>query len=801
MSALGRVVRSGVGRRRVQTTVLVLTTLIAVAFSILGVGLVVASQAPFDHAFARQHGAHLTAQFDGSKATQAQLAATAHAKGVTAAAGPYAVAPLNLRVHLDLGPGGPPDVDMQLPQATVAGRTSAGGAVDKVSLDRGRWVTGPGEIVLSADIVPPEAKIGAQIKVTGVSGDPSLKLVGVATSAGQSADGWVTPAQLATLTGKSAPVSYQMLYRFTSADTTAQLAADRTAIAATAPSGALTGSQSYLSVKERADSNTGAFVPFVVAFAVLGLLLSVLIISLVVSGAVVAGTRRIGILKSLGFTPLQVVRAYVGQALIPALAGTGLGIVCGNLLAVPMMGEVAGAYRTGTLLIPLWVDFVVPAGALALVTATALVPALRAGRLRTAQVITVGRTPRVGRGRRIQNLVGRLPLPRALSLGLAHPFARPSRTATVAVAVVFGAVAVTFAVGLNFSLTAIQKDRDRQGVGSVVVQPAPDAQPQGGPGPAPGNGRPALADPAAAAAAIDAQKGTRAYFGTTELEVHVAGITSAVPVTAYQGDSSWGAYRMTKGRWFTAPGEAVAPTRFLHATGTKIGDSVTLTDHGHSVRLRIVGEAFDLTEDGMTVRTETASLTALQPGLKASQFNIDLTSGANADSYVSALNTALKGSGSEAATTASTFDNSSSVILIMEALIATLTLLLVAVAVLGVLNTVVLDTRERVHDLGVFKALGMSPRQTVAMVLTSVSVTGLLAGIVGVPIGMAVHGWITPMMGHGVGTNIPAADIDVYDPPMLALLAIGGLVIAAAGALLPAGWAARTGTANALRTE
>ncbi|MEV0092194.1 FtsX-like permease family protein [Streptomyces sp. NPDC050738] len=799
MSALGRVVRSGVGRRRVQTTVLVLTTLIAVAFSILGVGLVVASQAPFDHAFARQQGAHLTAQFDGTKATAAQLAATARAKGVTAAAGPYAVAPLNLRVQMPVGPPGmdPHDVGMQLPQSTVAARASAGGAVDKVSLDSGRWVRRAGEIVLSADRIPSEAKLGAEVKVTDAPGATTLKLVGIATSVGQSADGWVTPAQLTAITAQSAKTAYQMLYRFDSAATTSQLAADRTALAAAVPSRALTGAQSYLSVKERADSNTGAFVPFVVAFAVLGLLLSVLIISLVVSGAVVAGTRRIGILKSLGFTPFQVVRAYVGQALIPALAGTGFGVLCGNLLAVPLMGEVAGAYRTGTLLIPLWVDFAVPALVLALVTATALVPALRAGRLRTAQVITVGRTPRAGRGRRIQNLVGRLPLPRSLSLGLAHPFARPSRTATVAVAVAFGAVAVTFAVGLNLSLNAIQDDRDRDGIGAVAVQPGPGTQQ----GPSEGGHAPALSDPAATAAAIRAQPGTRAYFGTTALEVHVPGITASVPVTAYEGDSSWGAYRMYEGRWFTAPGEAVAPTRFLHAAGVKIGDSVTLTSQGHSFRLRIVGEAFDLSEDGMGVRTQSASLAALQPGLKASQFNIDLTSGTNVTKYLSGLNTALEGSGSAAASTAELFDSSSSVILIMEALIATLTLLLVAVAVLGVLNTVVLDTRERVHDLGVFKALGMSPRQTVAMVLTSVSATGLLAGLVGVPVGMAVHGWITPQMGHGVGTNIPSADIDVYDARLLAVLALGGLVIAAAGALLPAGWAARTGTANALRTE
>lgn len=42
----------------------------------------------------------------------------------------------------------------------------------------------------------------------------------------------------------------------------------------------------------------------------------------------------------------------------------------------------------------------------------------------------------------------------------------------------------------------------------------------------------------------------------------------------------------------------------------------------------------------------------------------------------------------------------------LTALIALLTLLLAVVAGLGVLNTVLLHARERVHDLGVFKAVG-----------------------------------------------------------------------------------------------
>jgi putative ABC transport system permease protein len=48
---------------------------------------------------------------------------------------------------------------------------------------------------------------------------------------------------------------------------------------------------------------------------------------------------------------------------------------------------------------------------------------------------------------------------------------------------------------------------------------------------------------------------------------------------------------------------------------------------------------------------------------------------------------------------------------------------------------------------------------------------------------------------------VPASVLNVYVPGELALLALSGLVIAAAGALAPAAWAARARTAAALRAE
>jgi putative ABC transport system permease protein len=56
-------------------------------------------------------------------------------------------------------------------------------------------------------------------------------------------------------------------------------------------------------------------------------------------------------------------------------------------------------------------------------------------------------------------------------------------------------------------------------------------------------------------------------------------------------------------------------------------------------------------------------------------------------------------------------------------------------------------------------------------------------------------------MGDGVQTAFPPGIYNVYSPAELVLLALVGLVIAVAGALAPAGWAARVRTATALRAE
>ncbi|WP_228923809.1 ABC transporter permease [Streptomyces sp. DH7] len=782
MSTLGRVVRSGVGRRRVQTLVIGLTSMMAVAASVLGGSLLVVSGAPFDDAFAAQHGAHLSVRFGAEEVSAAQLSDSGKADGVSGAAGPFRTATVTPRPD-GANPGWP---------MTVVGRGDPGGGVDEVALLDGRWPTRPGETVLSAGsaLLPTP---GMRITFPDLPGDPALTVVGVARSVTGTADAWVVPSQMAALTTPGSG-GHQMLYRFAEADTAARIAAGRAAVTKALPPEGVVGEQSWLTVRKTAERDTAVYVPFLVAFGVLGLVMSVLIVGNVVASAVGTGTRRIGVLKALGFTPAQVVRAYAGQALIPAAFGTALGVLVGHLLAVPVMAEAEEVYGASSLAVAPWVDLAVVAGVLGLVAATAWASAWRAGRLRTVDALAVGRAPAAGRGRWAARLAGRLPLPRPVALGLARPFARPGRALAMGTAILFGAIAVTFTVGMGASLGEVMTARAHDAADVVVPAPPPDFGPRG-----PVPGKRAAADPAAVATAVGAAAGTGKHYSASTVRAAVPGLSGTVDVIAFTGDASWGGYTMVAGRWFEGPGEAVVPTAFLAATGTGIGDTVTLNGLAEPVPVRIVGEVLDPRKEGKQVFTDASHLTSAHPDLTETSHHIAVEPGTDVTGYVEALNRDL--APLEVTARAGGRESGGDMVDTLNALSAILTLLLVVVAALGVLNGVLLDTRERVREIGVHKALGMTPRGTVAMVITSVAVTGLVAGVLGVPLGVALHGWVVPAMGDSVELRFPDSVIAVYGAAELLLPALGGLLIAVLGALLPAGWAARARTATALRTE
>jgi putative ABC transport system permease protein len=789
MRAVRTALRAGLAGRRVQALAIGLVLLATCAASTLAAGLLVDANAPFDHAFAAQHGADAMLTVNAQTVPAAELAATARLAGVTAAAGPFAEATVTATATV---PGGPGVVQFQA--LTLAGRSSPGGPVDDIVLSSGHWPTATGQIVVSRDLADQGPGIslspGQVITLTGVPGSPKLTVVGVGTSVTNTADGWVLPAQITAL---GPPQAEQMLYRFASAGSGAAVSTGVAAVRRALPAGTVLGAESWLTVRAQEAQNIAPTVPFLLTFGVIGLAVSVLIVINVVGGAVVAGSRRIGVLKSVGFTPAQVVGVYVLQVAVPAVTGVILGAVIANLLAAPLLGRTAQVFAVAPQSIPPWVNLAVPLAMLALAGIAALVPASRAGRLSAVQAITTGRAPRPSRGYAAHRLLGRVRvLPRPVTIGLAGPFARPGRTLVTFAVILFGAVAVTFGIGLGTSLNRVAADLALPGTRQVQLG-LPGQQ--GPPGQAPPEPPSVVASQEAdMTAALRAQAGTVHYVTESNDRLGVAGMAGTASVTAFSGDASWIGYPLISGHWYGAGG-AVVNTAFLSATGKQVGDTFTLTGGGRSATLMITGEVFRPGSSAV-VLTNLSSVAALDPSARTPQwYYVGLRPGVNPQGYVNAVRTRLRTGVSQQTSTAGPL------LPAISGLIIILSLLLVTVAGLGVLNTVVLMTRERVHDLGVFKAVGMTPGQVIAMVVTTVAATGLIAGLIAVPAGIALHHAILPVMGNAAQTSFPAGIYNVYNPAELVLLALAGLVIAVASALAPASWAAQVRAALALRAE
>jgi len=276
--------------------------------------------------------------------------------------------------------------------------------------------------------------------------------------------------------------------------------------------------------------------------------------------------------------------------------------------------------------------------------------------------------------------------------------------------------------------------------------------------------------------------------------VRVPGL-GLVPVTAYDGASGWLGWSLVSGRWYRSPGEIDVNAAFLTQSGLAVGDRITMRLGGRAIPARIVGQVFDLTGAGLLTGWRT--LGGAAAGLPVGQYDVGLRPGARPQAYAAALSRALGPGVSVGVPRA----GAPGFGLVDTSYIRVLTLMLAGLAGLGAANSVLLATRERVHDLGVLKAVGMTPRQTLAMVACWVVAPAIGAAVLALPSGMLIQDVTVRALAGDVGLPLPGSFIHVYRAAGLLLLALAGLGIAAAGALLPAAWAAVTRTTTVLRAE
>ncbi|NUR61879.1 MAG: FtsX-like permease family protein [Catenulispora sp.] len=764
-----RASRAIVKRRKVQTFVIGMVVCVSAISAVLGLGLLQASTGPFEHAFGRQDGAHAVVSFDTAKVSEAQLAATGHAAGVTGAAGPFPAG----SVSLVLGPDGD-----HAERVTVVGRPQPGaGEVDRVNLWSGRWATAPGEIVLNVPpgrrlMGPPGQGPNVTTTVTG-PGLPTFTVVGYAYSVSASGDAWVAPSQIAALH----PDHLEMLYRFQNAGGDDQVKAGLARATAGLPADALIGFQSWRTTRASMLAKLESLLPMLIAFGVLALAVSVLIVLNVVGGAVVAGHRDIGVYKTIGFTPRQVVNVFVATMAVPAVAGTVIGIPVGNLVGQPLLDKAfdsLGGQQGISPLADVACLILVPL----VVGLAAYLPARRAAAMSANAAISAGAAPRRGRGLTIQRRLAGSRLPRSLSMGLGLPFARPARSALTFAAVLLGVTTVVFANGLARAMTGVSAASDRIGAVSYDVGHDPKT--------------PAALDRTSMEKAIRGTSGVDGVAGVTRGMVGVAGMTTAVDAEFYQGDSARMGWAMVKGHWLDGPNQIVAPARFLNRHHLALGQVLTLELDGRTARATVVGE--DVTGGDSMLIADWATLQQLDPGRGADAFEVHTATGVDRQAVAAKLRVLDPAWWVQVRD----YGDPNAGIKYFSTLF---TVILSLVAALGVFNTVLLNTRERRRDLGMLKSIGMTPRQVVAMIVTSMGLLGLAGGIVGLPLGYLVYQAVMPLMAHAQGLDLPAGLTDVYSAPLLAWMFLAGVGIAVLGAFVPARSAARLSISEVLRSE
>jgi putative ABC transport system permease protein len=762
-------------RRRLQAAVIFVTTLLAVSTATMALMLISQPSDPYKVAFEAQKGAHMQVGFD-SGIDPATLAGTPSLIGAAAHGGPYRATAVQFQAS------GHKYV------VTTMGRDDPNGSVEQLRIAAGHWPTANDEIVLTQSFANlNHIAIGARLKVVSVPQQPVLTVVAHvvdidevrADVGGQNA--WVLSSAIDPLIAKDKS-SLVMNYRFASDPSSAQLQAYMETLRNALPPGSVTSSINYLLIRSVFSVPNQVLTGVLTAFSVLALAATATIVANLVTGIVISSFREIGIMKAVGFTPQQVVGVFVLQVLVPAAAACIVGIPAGTILSQPLLANSSQALGLAyqATYSPA-IDLLALAGALAIVTIAALVPALRAGLLKPAVVIANATAPRGQSGRWLRRFASRVGLPRHVALGLGDAAARPVRAILTVVAIFVGVATLIVAVGETRGFASIYSYEGHIGKVDVAVSKSP-----------------ALAD-ADAMRLISSQPETARVVARATANITVPGITDPVYSQIFRGESSQLGYLLTAGRWFNGPGEVVAPRGLVEDAHLKVGDTVTASFHGAALNLRIVGEVYDVIAGpgGHELMLDWSTITPVVPDLSPSDYMVTLKPGSDVGAYVKRLAAAQP----DLLDVQAASNGNTAFFAIINAVLFVIALVIALIAVAGIFNTLLLNTRERVRDTATLKALGMSPRQVIGMVVASAGFLALVGGLAAIPAGVVLYRFLFNLLSNLGGNDTPSALYDVYAPWELVAIPLAGVVVAVAAAVIPGRWAARTNVVEVLRAE
>lgn len=485
----------------------------------------------------------------------------------------------------------------------------------------------------------------------------------------------------------------------------------------------------------------------------------------VIAGAtaarLVARRRSLALLRAIGFRPGQLTVATLAEHLVIGMVGVVIGWVLGSL-AAPGLGEVddvvggaASTFDLGTLLIAALLVG-------ALLSVAVVVPAWRAGRVPAAEVLHDVPTAPSG-GRAVAAVARRLGASASTVAGLRRTLARPGRAALATVALLVAAVGAVVTAGFIGTVTGAIHDPARTG------------------NPFDAYAVPTSATDEEVASALDATPEVGSWH--TERDGKFTFDEDTYLLRALGGGDA--DHRVEQGRPLAGAGEALAGYGFLQEAGVDVGDTITVAVDGRPMEVVIVGRHLDVADAGKVLLVREETLPAGVAIDDSTTFRITAADGVDPDALAAALSQRL----GDGATVAPLDAGAGEVGGVVGTLVG-FALLLAAVALANLLATTVAATRERARSLGVLRTIGCTTRQLVGQSAVGTGLLGLVAGLVGVPLGW----WLFGVLGDAITSGVGVGPGLVVSPPAWILVAIvpaAALLAAGSGALAALGLARR----------
>ncbi len=482
--------------------------------------------------------------------------------------------------------------------------------------------------------------------------------------------------------------------------------------------------------------------------------------------AVFERTREIGVLRSVGWSSLQVLGMILGESLIVSLAGGLLGIAIGYLMLTALSGPLA-AYGASTATVGFTLLVQAVGTVLSLGLIGGLIPAWRASRLQPVEALRYE-----GGG---ADSGGRLPIPGMAPQSLWRRKVRTSLTLG-AIGLTVGAIVMVeiLAQGATVVMTGVFGGEDTE----IVIREAGISD----------TGYSALdervGDQVAALPEVARISAVQmAIMQTPDMPFFVA-------LGYAPNEYALRRYNVVEGERLTGSRQIMLGRAFAEAMGYDIGDVVEFGE----MRYRVVGiyEVGGFEDRGGVISLRDAQAVAGQPH-KVQIYMVGLHDPSQAENVVAYINTHFP----EAyATLSGDFVSQMPDMQSMDAMIGAIAFLSMLVGGIVVMNTMLMAVLERTREIGVLRALGWRRAQVLMMILQEALLLGTLGSVVGVILSFV----LVQMINLSPFWSILSTIIR-WTPGTLVEAFIVAIVLGIIGGLYPAFRATRLRPVEALRYE